>query len=89
MSDETIMKGKFKMAKRFKSEMMRAKTFYDLGENMNYWRGYTRGLRKAHHENFGSAALHNQWRALVNDIDWGRRELGKGYRDGIRTMTKK
>ena len=49
-------------------------------ENIDYWAGYQRGLRRAFHgERFGTDAEHQLWLSLSDD----RAELGRGYRDGL------
>ncbi len=59
----------------------KAKTFWDTGENKDYWRGYIRGLRRRYHgEKFGTDEEHEQWMNMIDDKD--REELGRGYRDG-------
>lgn len=61
--------------------MAKARTFHDLGERADYWRGYMRGLRQRYHgNNFGDPADHAKWLSLIND-DY-RREMGQGYHDG-------
>ena len=67
---------------KFKSEMAKAKTFHDLGENTDYWRGYMRGLRRRYHgENFGTNEEHQLW--LTANGDETRRQRSQGYRDGF------
>ena len=66
---------------QFKHEMAKAKTFWDKGENKDYWRGYIRGLRRRYHgNNFGTDEEHEQWMNMIDDED--REQLGRGYRDG-------
>ena len=68
--------------KTFEHEMTRAKTFHDLGEKTDYYRGYMRGLRRKYHgEKFGTDAEHEQWMSLINDPH--RAGMGQGYRDGF------
>lgn len=70
------------MESKFKHEMAKAKTFYELGENADYWRGYMRGLRRRYHgENFGTDDEHQKWLSLIGDSY--RQEMGQGYRDGL------
>jgi len=71
--------------KRFKSEMLKAKTFRDLGERADYWGGFMRGLRRRFHgENFGEPGDHEKWMSLGKDArDQNRIDLGQGYRDGF------
>jgi hypothetical protein len=56
-------------------KMVKAKTFHSVDDRSAYWKGYMRGLRLEEHE---------KWMALINDIDEIKREMGKGYRDGIK-----
>jgi len=52
-----------------------------------YWNGYVRGLCLVYlgkdlesveeHE-------HRKWMELINDVDEVNREMGKGYRDGVK-----
>jgi len=66
----------------FEHEMAKAKTFHDLGEKTDYYRGYMRGLRrKFHGEKFGTDAEHEKWMSLITDPC--RAETGQGYRDGF------
>lgn len=49
-----------------------------------WWRGYVRGLRRAHHgERFGSEAEHATWLAAADSDDPLRAALGKGYAAGL------
>ena len=46
-----------------------------------WWAGYKRGLRRAHHgERFGSEAEHELWLAAADSDDQMRAALGRGYR---------
>ena len=68
----------------FGREMARAKTMQEIGDNQDYWAGYQRGLRRAHHgESFGTDDEHQQWLALLNEDDPQRQARGCGYRDGL------
>lgn len=52
-----------------------------------WWVGYTRGLRRAHHgERFGTQAEHELWLAASESSDQKRAALGRGYRAGL-TLT--
>jgi hypothetical protein len=43
-----------------------------------------RGLRLAYHgKEFETQEEHRKWMALVDDTDEIKREMGKGYRDGL------
>lgn len=49
-----------------------------------WWAGYMRGLRRAHHgERFGSAAEHDLWVSAAESTDPRRAALGRGYRTGL------
>ena len=49
-------------------EMTKAKTFYELGERADFYRGYMRGLRRRYYgDNFGEPGEHEKWLALVDD----------------------
>jgi len=68
--------------KTFKHEMIKAKTFHDLGERAEYWAGYMRGLRRRYHgEKFGTEEEHQIW--MTADGDETRRDRSQGYRDGF------
>lgn len=66
-------------------------------ERADWWTGYMRGLRRAHHgENFGTKSEHQMWLSL-GEITAGmdskqavhsasRAALGRGYRAGL-TLT--
>lgn len=54
---------------------------------VGYWRGYIRGLRRAHHgEKFGLEAEHQFYMSLITDSDADRRQIGKGYREGLAAL---
>lgn len=49
-----------------------------------WWRGYLRGLRRAHHGlHFGSIAEHETWLAAAESDDPLRCALGRGYAAGL------
>jgi len=51
----------------------------------DYWAGVQRGLRRAYHgANFGTDAEHVLWCAAINSDYPMRKQLGQGYRDGLR-----
>lgn len=53
----------------------------------NWWTGYMRGLRRAHHgEQFGTRAEHDLWLSAAESSDPSRAALGRGYRAGL-TLT--
>ncbi len=74
----------------FRRELNKARTLGETEPNRAaYWRGYTRGLRRSYHgEQFGTAEEHNLYLAAAEDpLDGERRELGRGYRDGLGRAT--
>ena len=59
----------------FESEMLRAQAMQP--ERPEYWAGYIRGLRCAHHgEAFGTPEEHCLWLSLVADDDEAKRLIG-------------
>lgn len=49
-----------------------------------WWRGYLRGLRRAHHgDRFGSATEHETFLAAADSDDPLRASLGRGYAAGL------
>ena len=74
----------------FEHEMARAKTMQGLDTgSAEYWIGYQRGLRRAHHEErFGTEAEHRLWLAAASDSDQIRQQRGIGYQDGLRGRSK-
>ena len=71
----------------FESEMLRAQAMQP--ERPEYWAGYIRGLRRAHHgEAFGTPEEHCLWLSLVADDDEARRERGYGYIDGFAEISE-
>ena len=69
----------------FHHKIVKAKTFRSVDDRSAYWKGYMRGLRLAYHgKNLETREEHKKWMALINDIDEIKREMGKGYRDGIK-----
>lgn len=72
----------------FESEMLRAQAMQQA-ERPEYWAGYIRGLRRAHHgESFGTPEEHRIWLSLVADEDEDRRERGYGYIDGFAALSE-
>jgi len=71
--------------KTFLHEMARADTMRHVDPpRAEYWCGFTRGLRRAHHgERFGTAAEHDLWLAAADSDDPTRADRGRGYRDGM------
>jgi hypothetical protein len=52
-----------------------------------WWAGYMRGLRRAHHgELFGTAAEHDLWSSAAESDNPSHRALGAGYQAGL-TLT--
>ena len=53
-------------------------------ERADWWTGYMRGLRRAHHgERFGSETEHDLWLSAADSTDTMRAALGRGYRAGL------
>ena len=74
----------------FKSELTKADTMRSLGAEpgADYWRGYMRGLRRGYHgDRFGTTEEHALHLAAVESEDDARRQLGRGYRDGLAKAT--
>jgi hypothetical protein len=71
---------------RFLTLMKRARNFSHLGERLDYWHGYQRGLRRGFQgELFGTNDEHQRWLRLADEgADEASRERGRGYRDGLR-----
>lgn len=81
------------MSKNFASLMRRADTLRRLSSGpqkpfeADWWNGYMRGLRRAHHgERFGTQAEHELWLSAADSSDPKRAALGRGYRGGL-TLT--
>jgi hypothetical protein len=74
---------------RFESEMNRARIMKSVEpQKSEYWMGYERGLRRAHHgESFGTDAEHELWLSLADDLDDSRAQRGLGYRDGLEALS--
>lgn len=72
----------------FQSLMRRADTLRRADtDHRDWWTGYIRGLRRAHHgESFGAEVEHSLYLAASDSDDPQRAELGRGYRAGL-TMT--
>ena len=76
--------------KTFQHEMAKAKTFHDLGQDVDFNRGYMKGLRRKYHgENFGTDEDHRRWLSVgfyeitPGVTDTHRLEMSKGYRAGF------
>jgi hypothetical protein len=71
----------------FESLMRRADTMRRLETDphlVEWWSGYKRGLRRAHHgEKFGTATEHELWMSAAESVDRLRSALGRGYRAGL------
>jgi hypothetical protein len=66
-------------------QRVKSKTFSSPDDRTAYWKGYMRGLRLAYHgKKFESREEHRKWMELINDSDEVKRDMGKGYRDGIK-----
>ena len=74
--------------KTFEAEMARARIMRGLESAIDdYWIGYERGLRRAHHgEAFGTDDEHAAWMALISSPDDRRVLRGIGYRDGLAAL---
>lgn len=74
----------------FNALMLRAQTLQKFESDpirSDWWAGYIRGLRRAHHgERFGTQAQHDLWLAAIRSSDEQRAALGRGYRAGL-TLT--
>jgi hypothetical protein len=70
---------------KFKSEMLKARTFRERGERPDYWLGYERGLRRGFHgARFGTEQDHEIWLSLAaSAAERTQRQRGQGYRDGL------
>lgn len=54
------------------------------GVESEYWAGFLRGLRRAHHgATFGTEAEHALWESLAGSSDETRDARGRGYGDGL------
>lgn len=71
----------------FASMMRRADTLLRLTDDpveSEWWTGYMRGLRRAHHgERFGTTAEHELWLSASESSDPSRAALGRGYAAGL------
>ena len=71
----------------FSSLMRRAGTLRQFESDpirSEWWVGYMRGLRRAHHgANFGTRAEHEMWIAASESTDPMRASLGRGYVVGL------
>lgn len=66
-------------------QMAKRKSLSSTDDRTAYWKGYMRGLRLAYHgKKFESREEHRKWMELINDSDEVKREMGKGYRDGVK-----
>jgi hypothetical protein len=73
---------------KFLHLMLKAEAMCEIDtEKADYWRGYMRGLRRAHHgEKFGTGVEHEKWSRLVTDTDESRQQMGRGYLDGLAAL---
>ena len=71
----------------FKSLLTRAALMHELCVDdplaEAWWRGYQRGLRRAHYGQYGSESEHEALLAAVGSRDRQRDALGLGYRAGL------
>ena len=74
----------------FEGLMLKAETMYQReAENCYYWKGYMRGLRRAHFgENIVPTEEHATLLNMANNTDECRQQIGKGYRDGLAALGK-
>lgn len=71
--------------KQCHKHIVKTETFLGVHDRTAYWKGYMRGLRLAYHgKKFESQEEHKKWMDLVNDTDELKKEMGKGYRNGIK-----
>lgn len=73
----------------FESLMLEAKARLQLeDEKADYWHGYMRGLRRAHHgERFGTDDEHRLWLSLADErFDTFRQQREIGYRAGLAAL---
>ena len=79
------MRAKAITRKQLHHKIVKAKTFRSVDDKSAYWKGYMRGLRLAYHgKKFENQEEHKKWMALIYDADEVKREMGKGYREGIK-----
>ena len=77
------------MTHNFASLMRRADTMRRLDDSGylfhgEWWTGYIRGLRRAHHgERFGTEAENELWLSAIESPDLSRAALGRGYQAGL------
>ena len=72
-------------ASKFKEMMLRADTLRDVSStpDSEFWTGYMRGLRRLHHDDFGTDREHETWFSIpADERDFRRRARGEGYRKG-------
>ena len=56
----------------------------DIGDR-DYWRGYIRGLQRAHYGgSFATEADHELWYSFADRDNVQDQRRGQGYRDGLR-----
>jgi len=66
-------------------KVVKTKTSKLLNDRSAYWKGYMRGLRLAYDgRQFETQEEHKKWMAMIYDTDEVKREMGKGYRDGMK-----
>jgi hypothetical protein len=71
--------------KQCSRQVAKIKTLSSSHDLTAYWKGYMHGLRLAYHvKTFESLQDHRKWLELIHDCDEVKREMGKGYRDGIK-----
>lgn len=72
----------------FERECQKAQALADARtSHSDYWRGYSRGLRRAHFgEQFGTEEQHQVWMALVASPNPANAARGRGYREGLAAL---
>jgi hypothetical protein len=71
--------------KQCRHQVAKIKTLSSSHDLTAYWKGYMHGLRLAYHiKTFESLQDHRKWMELIHDSDEVKREMGKGYRHGIK-----
>ena len=67
---------------QYEAEMQKAAAKIMIGDQVDYWHGYQKGLqRKYHGEPVVSTAEHLAWLNYLNEPS--TRNKGKGYFDGL------
>ena len=68
----------------FKAKLFHAAIMAEIANRPDYWRGYSRGFRRAYHGGaFGLEGEHDLWLALADRDDEQSAERGLGYLHGL------